>query len=298
MEPETNNNNKIATTKQRRKSKTITNTKNKKHSSSSPNNNDNSSNFLKTPIEILHEMWKELSCNIFNKSQLLQVFLIPIMLNVVVLLLYFGSAKSFLQITKQMNWLQQDPMLDWYQYLFYHVNTCFMLGIFPMLIVRFGFGVQFKEMGIQLGDSRRGLSFLLTGILVMTPLVWISSLDPDMRKEYPLTKLAGTFAPQSWLLWWFTYLIYYIGWEIFHRGLLLLILKRTSLGYHGAMAYQVSVSTLIHLSGGMKPFMETSAAITGGYVFGIATIHTNSILWALLLHWYIGGLLDYLVYYY
>jgi len=244
--------------------------------------------------QILVTLWQELRRIL---SSPLEIFLIPIMLTLVVIWLYFGSAHAFLVLTKKLNLLQSNPFLDWYQYLYYHINTLLILGIVPILVLKYGFKFSLDKMGVQFGNWRFGLPYLLLTMIIMTPLVWFSSLSPNMRKEYPLTKLAASFPPLSWILWELTYLLYYIGWEIFHRGALLLILKDTTLGLQGAMAYQIAISTLIHLSAGMKPFIEIFSAISGGYLFGIGALQTNSILWPMLLHWYMGILTDVLAFY-
>jgi membrane protease YdiL (CAAX protease family) len=203
----------------------------------------------------------------------------------VVLWLYLGSPAFFVRTWGTA--LRDAPLLDWYRFLYYHVNALVLLGIVPLAVMRGGFGVRPAALGIRVGDARWGLRFVLVGMVVVTPVIYASSFDPAFQREYPLTKLAGQ-SVTTWVLWELTYLLYYLGWEAYFRGTLLFGL-RERLGAAGALAFQTAISTLVHLG---KPLGETLGAAPAGFLLGAAALRSGSVLWPLLLHWYLGALMD------
>jgi uncharacterized protein len=203
----------------------------------------------------------------------------------VVLWLYVGSPAFFVRTWGQA--LADDPYLDWYRFLYYHVNALVLLGMVPLAVLRWGFGLPPAALGIRTGDARLGVRLVLFGALLVTPVVYASSFDPAFQREYPLTKLAGESAG-SWVLWELTYLLYYVGWEAYFRGALLFGL-RDRFGAGGALAFETAISTLVHIG---KPLGETLGAAPAGFLFGAAALATGSSLWPLLLHWYLGALMD------
>ena len=210
-------------------------------------------------------------------------------LMLVVVWLYLGSPAFFVQ-----TWggaLHGDPFLDWYRFLYYHVNALVLLGVVPLGVMWLGFGVRPAALGIRVGDARLGARFLLLGAVLVTPIIYASSFDPAFQREYPLTKLAAQ-GPGTWALWELTYLLYYLGWEAYFRGALLFGL-RERFGTGGALAFQTAVSTLVHLG---KPLGETLGAAPAGFLFGALALRTQSVLWPLLLHWYLGALMDVLAF--
>ena len=203
----------------------------------------------------------------------------------VVLWLYVGSPAFFVRTWGAA--LGETPLLDWYRFLYYHVNALVLLGFVPLAVMRVGFGVRPAALGVQVGDARFGVRFVLIGVVIVTPIIYVSSFDPAFQREYPLTKLAGQSAT-TWVLWELTYLLYYLGWEAYFRGALLFGL-RPRFGTGGALAFETAISTLVHLG---KPLGETLGAAPAGFLFGAAALRTRSVLWPLLLHWYLGALMD------
>ncbi len=143
------------------------------------------------------------------------------------------------------------------------------------------------DAGMGLGDARFGLRFLVVAALALTPVLWINAGSPEFQAEYPLVALSGV----SWghfLAWQLCYAVYYFAWEFFFRGFLQLGAARR-LGVLGAMALQVSASTLLHIG---KPQGETMAAVVAGLAFGVVALRARSFLYLFLLHWYVGCLTD------
>jgi membrane protease YdiL (CAAX protease family) len=217
-------------------------------------------------------------------------FLVVGTLLVVSFWLYFGSARYFREHLGAR--FATDPWADWYPYLYYHVAALLLIGVLPLAVLRFGFGMKLADLGIQLGDWRFGVKAVAVLCVLMTPLLYVNSFDAGFRAEYPLTKLAG-LSVGTWILWELTYLVYYIGWECYFRGSLLFGL-RERFGTAGAMAFQTAISCLVHIG---KPFGEITASAPAGFLFAAIALRTRSIVWPLLFHWYLGALTDVFCYY-
>jgi membrane protease YdiL (CAAX protease family) len=207
----------------------------------------------------------------------------------VVLWLYLGSPAFFVRTWGEA--FAGQPLLDWYRFLYYHLAGLVLLGVVPLAVMWRAFAVPPAALGIRIGDAAWGLRFVLLGVVLVTPVIYLSSLDPAFQREYPLTKLAGR-SPATWVLWELTYLLYYLGWETYFRGTLLFGL-RARFGTGGALAFQTAISTLVHIG---KPLGETLGAAPAGFLFGAAALRTGSVLWPLLLHWYLGALMDVLAF--
>lgn len=176
-----------------------------------------------------------------------------------------------------------DPYNDWYRHLYQNIAALILLALVPVLLARFALGKRLRDQGVHLGDWRFGLKTMVVGAVVLTPLLYVGSFDPAIQREYPLTKLAGCGA-DLFVLWELTYLLYYIAWEYFFRGFNLFLMEERW-GATSAILYQTVLSTLLHIG---KPQSEMVAAIVGGLLFGALAIRTRSVIYPLLLHWYVG----------
>lgn len=181
-----------------------------------------------------------------------------------------------------------EPYNDWYRHLYQFLAAFVLLAILPALAARFALGVRLADQGVTLGDWRFGFPAVAVGILVLTPVMYFGSLNPAIQKEYPLTRLAGC-GTDLFVLWELCYLVYYIAWEYFFRGFNLFLLKE-HWGVTAAILYQTVPSTVLHIG---KPQSEMMAAILGGVLFGALAIRTRSMLYPLLLHWYVGACTDF-----
>lgn len=181
-----------------------------------------------------------------------------------------------------------DPLNDWYRHLYQFLAALLLLGIIPALLARYTLHRPLRVQGVQLGDWRFGLRAVLVGVVVLTPVLYLGSFDPAVQREYPLTRMAGC-APDLFLLWELSYLVYYIAWEYHFRGFTLFLLEERW-GAGAALLYQVIPSTLLHIG---KPEAETAAAVVGGLLFGALALRTRSMLYPLLLHWYVGACTDF-----
>lgn len=184
---------------------------------------------------------------------------------------HFGSGRA------------SGPDLDWDKYTYHHFATLVLFALIPVLIIKTVLKESLRDYGVALGDWRLGLKMTALALVVMPPMIWLSSSDPQFLAEYPLTMRAMD-SPTLFAEWALIYLVYYIGWEMFFRGFIGFGLRRPLGDFHAMMA-QTAMSTIIHIG---KPMGETFSAIPGGIYMGLLALRTRSLLWPLLFHWYIG----------
>jgi len=177
----------------------------------------------------------------------------------------------------------------------YQFAVTFVLFFFlPMVIIKSIFHEKPREYGWQAGNRRAGWLVLSWGIPLVLVMAWLSSGQPEFRQQYPLfiSKLQNfPLKGQNitvFILYEFTYIFYYIGWEFFFRGFALFGLK-DSMGTTGALIFQAVISTLLHLS---KPMPELIMALPGGIIFGLVALRCRSIRSVIIAHWVLGFSLD------
>lgn len=202
-----------------------------------------------------------------------------------VIYVYQGHHNFFIKNLAPL--IGKSDYIDWYQHLYQFLSAFVLFLIIPAIIIKIFFKKGLKDFGVQIGDAKFGLKFLILGMIILLPMLYINSFQADFQAEYPLTKLAGK-SPGHFVLWELCYLIYYISWEFFFRGYMQMGLKE-KMGAFFSIMTQTLPSTIIHIG---KPEGETMAAIAGGIVFGAVALRTRSILWVILIHWYLGGMTD------
>ena len=196
---------------------------------------------------------------------------------------YFGSS-SFFEIT--------FPNLDNVQYykIIYHNCMSFVLFFcLGSLFVKFVMKKSLKDFGLGLGNRKLGGWLILIATIVVPLIAFSVLLSPDMIKEYPLVDLHANNAWWQWVLYFASYILYYIGWEFLFRGIMLFGTKNR-FGILGAILVTTLISALIHTSiaGFGKPMIETLSAIFAGIIFAFITNKTNSIYYSLYIHALVG----------
>lgn len=208
---------------------------------------------------------------------------VPVLL---ILKIYQGDQSFF--NTHLSHLAPNENWLDWYKWTYHFFATFFLLGIIPIGIIKVLFNQSLSTYGVQLGDWKFGLKATLIAFLVLVVPVYFSSLDPEHLSFYPLTSLA-TKSTSHFLAWSMCYLPHYIGWELFFRGYIGFETKNRFGTLTGIMIPTV-LTTIMHIG---KPAGETWGALFGGIYLSLLTFRTNSILYALLFHWYLGILNSY-----
>jgi membrane protease YdiL (CAAX protease family) len=143
-------------------------------------------------------------------------------------------------------------------------------------------------LGLALGDHRTGLWILLAGFPVSVLVGYIGSTRPEVRNWYPYSKdvCAGPTGMIAYEAGYF--LLYYPAWEFLYRGLLFFPLV-PMIGFLPAMSISTMLSTLHHIG---FPKSEIAAALLGGVVFCAVAFYTQSVLYTVVLHGFMGVSLD------
>ncbi len=222
-----------------------------------------------------------------NRKPTIILLLTPILLTT---FKYYGSKDFFLA---NFSLYVTSGNVEFLAALYVFLSSFLILGIIPLLIVRFVFKEPLKMYGVALGDWRFGWGAFAIMTPVLVVLTYPSSTMPDFLAEYPINKEAGTsammFATHAGL-----YFLFYLGWEFFFRGFLQFGL-REKLGDWYAILVQVLASCLLHIG---KPDGEIYFSIFGGLVAGIVVFRSRSLLYILLVHWLLGVSLDVFIIYF
>jgi membrane protease YdiL (CAAX protease family) len=212
-----------------------------------------------------------------------------IMLSSTVLMItwkYFGTADFYRDHVAPRGMILDTD----YSAAVYMFVTCLtLLGLVPMLIVKFAFGESLADYGMQVGNWRTAVKWLIPLIPVFVMASYFASSDPSVRDFYPINRSAKlAFLPHALLFFGF-----YVGWEFHFRGFLQHGL-RSRFGSAGAIWVQVMASTLIHIG---LPTAETYLAIVAGIFWGLIAFQTRSLLAGLLMHFTLGIAADYFLLY-
>lgn len=170
------------------------------------------------------------------------------------------------------------------------VEAALLLGVLPLLAARLGCGLSPGKLGLGPGRWREGLAWLAVGIPMAVLAGYIAAGNPAMRAVYPLDPSVGAdplvFAPHA-----LRNLLYFVGWEILFRGVLLSGL-RPQLGDTGANASQTALSVIAHFG---RPLTETLAAFPAGLAFGWITLRVDSLWYVAVIHWTVGTSMDWFI---
>ncbi|MFH0991650.1 MAG: type II CAAX endopeptidase family protein [bacterium] len=222
-----------------------------------------------------------------NRKPTLILLLTPILLTTYK---YYGTKPFYMEQLSSSITLFQNPEQTAALYTFF--SSFFLLGVIPLLIIKYGFKEPLSAYGIQLGDWRYGLKALLVLGPIMVLATYPSSKMPDFLAEYPLNKTAGS-SPAMFLSHAFAYLFFYIGWETYFRGFMQFGL-REKLGDWNALLIQTAFSCILHIG---KPSGEIYSSILGALVWGVVAFRTRSLLVLIITHWLLGISLDFYICY-
>jgi len=167
--------------------------------------------------------------------------------------------------------------------------TFALLGVVPALLARPIYGRRAWQLGLGHGDARTGLPLLGLGAAIAIAVAYASRTSPALTATYPLG--SPTLAWQSWIPHIVGYGLYYLGFEYFFRGFLLLGLS-PRLGPVAANVLQAGIVTMAHLG---KPGIELAAAFPASLLFGWLALRTGSIWYPLGIHWVVGVALDWFI---
>lgn len=157
-----------------------------------------------------------------------------------------------------------------------HWAAFFLMGVFPMLIVKFVFREKLSDYGVGWGERKRTIRSFCMLAPILFAVGWASGLGDAGRAfyaVYPYNPAAGV----SWttlIIHTVSYFcLYYFAWEFMFRGFLLRGLAPTT-GFSTAVWIQVVISTALHFG---HPASETFGCIAGGLLWGFLALRTRSI---------------------
>jgi membrane protease YdiL (CAAX protease family) len=171
------------------------------------------------------------------------------------------------------------------------VATVVLLGIVPLLVVKFVLRERLFDYGVRMGNWRFALVCSLLATPLMVLIGYSSSRSPAFQAVYP-TDPAALKSPANLAIHLVEQLAFYAAWEFHFRGFLQHALEKKS-GIATAIWVQTLVSTVAHFG---KPAPEAFGAIIGGVLWGALAWRTRSLMAGIYQHWLLGAALDFFIY--
>jgi hypothetical protein len=180
-------------------------------------------------------------------------------------------------------------------YRFCYKTLFNLYGVVTILFALFGMWLVYdrKEKdgfyGLRFSGASVKPYFVL--LLIMVPILYITTYMPDILDYYPTYKRAGglrfsTFYDinENWakLIYESAYLFDFVNTEIFFRGFLVIGLSKL-LGKNVVLPMAATYAVL-HFG---KPIGETISSVFGGYILGIIALYSRNIWGGIFIH---GGI--------
>jgi len=191
----------------------------------------------------------------------------------------FYNAEQSLRDGTLLLWIKESRKL-WSAFL--------LMGVFPALIVKYGFREKLAAYGLSWGIAKRTIRHTLIFLPIMLVIGWLGGATKEFYEVYPFNPLAGT----SWnalILHSVSYFfLYYLAWEFMFRGFVQSGLA-PQLGIAPAVLIQILASVMLHYG---HPFPEVVGCVFGGILWGCWAIRTRSIFAGWATHAALGIALD------
>lgn len=165
------------------------------------------------------------------------------------------------------------------------LNCCLLL--LPLMIL-LSVGKSPEVYGMS-RSTRWGWGAAAVCYILMLPLLWWASGQPDFQHTYPLYRLARRSLP-ALLYHELTYMFYLWCWELFFRGVLTSICWRW-LGWVG-LTLQALIFALLHVG---KPVPEVFGSFIAGMVLAVIAVRARSFIPAFVCHALVSASMDILV---
>ena len=172
--------------------------------------------------------------------------------------------------------LPSDELFAW---AWWFVIQGFFGFVIPVLLLRYVFSQSPAEMGLGLGDWKFAGTVALFYIPVVLAGTWVLSDNIAFQDNYPHLDAAS----QNWntfLIYEFLFIFYWIGWEYLWRGFVLFGTRRVFGVY--AILIQALPFAVLHYA---KPFPEAILSLAGGIALGALVWRSNSFWIAVPIHW-------------
>ncbi len=193
----------------------------------------------------------------------------------VILQMKLGDRGLFRREIAPILGIEQPGLASW---IWWFGMQGFLGFILPVYILRFGFRVPVRVMGLGRGDHKFALRVAAIYLPVVLIGTWFLSDSASFQENYP------HFVPatQDWnvfLIYEAFFLFYWMGWEYLWRGFVLFGTART----FGIMAIFVQAVpfAILHFD---KPLPEALLSIVGGVLLGALVWRARSFWIAVPIH--------------
>lgn len=199
------------------------------------------------------------------------------------LLIYVPFTNQFLLFYK--DWLPsfEAPVQYFFRKLFFNLHTAFFYFLIPFLYWKFKDTSRKDFYGLT-AKGFQAKPYLIMLVLMLPLLVW-ASFQPAFLKAYPRYQpgVAEVYWDvSSWVtvgVYEGSYAIQFVFLELFFRGFMVMALSRFLGNY--AVYPMVAVYCFIHFA---KPMPEALGSIFGGYILGVISLASRSVLGGVFIH--------------
>lgn len=162
-----------------------------------------------------------------------------------------------------------------------------LLMVIPLIIMRLAAGWKLRDLGFRLRGTLSEFKLVIVLWIAFLPVLWFVSDFPRFEKTYPQVRAIQTDG-LMFVAHHAYYIVYWMGWEFFFRGLLLFGFERD----YQSKAVLLSTFPFVVMHYG-KPPIEMMAAILAGFILCGIALRSRSILPGVLLHWLVQMSIDF-----
>lgn len=190
---------------------------------------------------------------------------------------------------------QRQQVRTFYRYMGWFLGCFVVLFLVPVLVVRLflprGSPARF---GLALGDMHYGIRIaaLFSVVMVAAVLVLVLTRSSAFLRYYPMYVPRSVRSSIPGFLGWFmvmefAYLLYFVGWEYFFRGLLIFPLQER-LGYMAAVV-GILPFAIMHIG---KPVPEAFGSVVAAYLLGVLALRARSFWVCPVIHFVVAFSMD------
>lgn len=194
-----------------------------------------------------------------------------------------GSVKFYHRFVKPHWMVYGDP--EYTAALYFFLTAFGLLGVVPLLIIKWGLRERFADYGLTLGNGKQTLlSFALLGPPMLL-MIYAMTRFPDVANAYSINPQRGL----GFGLHAAGFALFYVGWEIHFRGFLQFGVA-ASMGRVNAILVGMLASSLMHIG---RPAGDLFGGILAGVLWGVLAFQTRSIVSGMMQHALMGLSLDF-----
>ncbi|HQO02053.1 MAG TPA: CPBP family intramembrane metalloprotease [Spirochaetota bacterium] len=183
------------------------------------------------------------------------------------------SSKKYINLL----WSPYNPAhVQFYAYVNWFINYIIFYMIIPLIVFYAAYKSRKSFSGLGIGDLRKYLPFYGLLLLLMVPVVVVTSCSQDFSMTYPLMQVPVLHLI---IVWEILYVLHFVAVEFLFRGFLLFPFCERY-GPAGIL-FSVIPYCIIHLG---KPVPEAVGAVITGMVLGYFAWKSKSIWGGVLVH--------------